>query len=244
MTENNEKIVEKVRKLLEKAHSVAGTPEADIFNLKAFELMCKHGLDENVVTRKGIDKNVEDGKLLKVRFNFKDRFHTQQVELLWAIAQPLHCAGVTGATGSGREIIVFGVARHIRRVKLLHGFLSAQMLAGASKVRPTSVYDDVTQERALWMKGFADGVATKIGKVEQAAIRQFDMNCGDTRMALARKSDYERARAALDKAYPNRGRGGFKGTAKGGRYGDGFAAGNQSDVGQTKVGAGGQRALT
>ncbi|UAK38425.1 DUF2786 domain-containing protein [Gordonia bronchialis] len=246
MTENkdDQKILNRVRALLEKARNVAGTPEADAFNAKAFELIAKYGIDAEVAARKRIDRNIDDSKLIAATFTFTN-FATQRIELLWAIAGSLHCAGIVITQDGKRAVKIFGVARHIRRVKLLHPLLSAQMLAGASKVLPADIRQAgaINEQRANWMKGFADGVELKIREIEQAAIRQADMNAGDTSMAVARKSDMQRAWDALAKQYPMRGRG-FRGTQRGAGYSEGRAAGSQVDVGQTRVGAGAQRALT
>lgn len=246
---NDQKLTDRVRKLLDKAQAVAGTPEADVLNAKAFELIAQYGLDAEVIARRGIDKNIEDTKLIAATFTFS-KYTTQRIELLWAIAQPLHCAGIVTRTDGKIGVKLFGVARHIRRVKLLHGFLSAQMLAGAARAVPNTGIDfaggnAVEAHRQTWMKGFADGVMAKINEVEQAAIRQFDRNCGDTRMAVARMNDFERAQNALHKAFPTAMFSGkFQGTGYGSGYAAGNAAGRQSDVGQTRVGAGGQRAIS
>ncbi|QWS68277.1 hypothetical protein SEA_VANLEE_161 [Gordonia phage VanLee] len=247
MTENNnDKLADKVRKLLEKARAVAGTPEADVFNAKAFELVAEYGLDpESIVRSKA---NAEDSKLIVSTFPFSD-FAVQRIELLWAIAMPLHCAGIAMMLPDGRRgVKIYGVNRHMKRVKLLHGLLSNQMLAGASKVVPNNPFADrnstgIDERRAAWMKGFADGVMVKITEVEEAAIRQADRNAGDTQYAVARMSDRQRAQAAMDAAHPGP-RGSFKGTGYGTGYAEGRAAGRQSDVGQTRVGAGAQHALT
>lgn len=243
MTENNDqKLTDRVRKLLEKARAVAGTPEADVFNAKAFELMAQYGLDPESIARSKTKS--ADSKLIAITFTFTN-FATQRVELLWAIAQPLHCTGIVlgAGEGGGLTVKIFGVKRHIDRVKLLHQLLTGQMLAGASKVVPPSVREDVNERRANWMKGFSEGVQSKINEVEQSAIRQADMNAGDTTYAVARQSDWDRAQDALAKAYPFRSRGGFAGTRRGSGYHEGYAAGRQSDVGQTRVGAGAQRAI-
>lgn len=246
-TENNSdnQIAEKVRKLLEKAHNVAGTPEADAFNAKAFELMAKYAIDEDDVRGRSIDKNIEDSKLIIATFKF-GKFTRQRNELLWAIASSLHCTAISKA--GGHEMEVFGVARHIRRVKMLHGFLSAQMLAGAAKSMPSSIGFTsrggltIDAHRESWMVGFARGIRSKIDEVEQAAIRQRDLNAGDTRMAVRRLSDRERAERALRKRYPRTGTVG-PATQGGSGYSAGYSAGRQSDVGQTRVGAGGQRSI-
>jgi hypothetical protein len=244
MSDNNDKILNRIRGLLQKAQNVAGTPEADAFNEKAFELLAKYGLDEDDVTGQSIVDNADDDKLIAVTFTFGKQFRDQRRLLLDAIMNGLGCISI--GLGDGK-VKVFGVARQLRRGQLLHSFLGPQMIAGASRTANTQgfgAFDKAAMRahRASWMEGFAEGVYRKIDEIEQAAIRQRDMGFDDRRTAIKRKSDFDRAAAALFKAYPNAASTAHRRT-RGSGYAAGYAKGSTSGIGQTSVGAQAQRAL-
>lgn len=240
---DNDKILSRIRGLFAKARAVAGTPEADVFNEKAFELIAKYGVDEQAATMTGVDGSIDDDKVIKVTYSFSNASYAMaRIMLVWHIVRNLHCEAIHSFADGKEQIIVIGVARHIRRAKLLQGYLEPQMLAGAARVNPDTeggAFDTRAKKalRAEWMEGYAYAIGTKIYDVEMAAMRQADRNAGDTSMAVQRETDEARARKAFEKLFPMRTR-----SKASNRRGSGFyagaAAGSSADVGQTRVRAG------
>ncbi|QXN74368.1 hypothetical protein SEA_ALEEMILY_151 [Gordonia phage Aleemily] len=250
MNENDsDKILNRIRGLFAKAKAVAGTPEADVFNEKALELIAKYGIDEQAARMNGIDGSIDDDKVIKVTYTFGGDYGMQRLKLVWAVVSNLHCKAIHTMAADGRDaIVVVGVKRHIMRAKLLYGFLEPQMLAGAvtAATRPEVLAefpDGVPalnrQVREGYMEGWAEAMAYKIRDVELAALRQVDRNAGDTTMALQRSTDEARATKAFDKLFPPALRGRAKATKTGGAaYRAGMRDGSTTDVGQTRMGAG------
>ncbi|XAO35594.1 hypothetical protein SEA_MORGANA_160 [Gordonia phage Morgana] len=247
---DKDKVLRRIRGLFAKARSVAGTPEADTYNEHAFELLSQYGIDEQLARLDGSDESIADDKVVKVVYTFDGDYGASRRELVWAIVTGLHCKSIYQRDANGRDAIaVIGVRRHIMRAKLYTGFLEPQMLAAAAKVTNTMGVAfnarDLTQLRAEYMEGWAREVGMKINSVELAALRQFDRNAGDTRMALQRSTDEARARKAFDKLFPPA----MRKSVKAGRTGTaayraGQRDGSTVDVGQTRMGAGsGARAL-
>ncbi|MDJ0404011.1 DUF2786 domain-containing protein [Rhodococcus erythropolis] len=242
MTEN--KILNKIRGLIAKADSVAGTPEADTLRAKAFELLAKYGIDEAMATRTGTVEEEAGDSLKKVTFNLPEPFAEERMLLVWGIARSLHCAGVRK---SDTRMEIWGVGRHISRVRFLYNLLLPQMMQGASATRSENPFaigvdthtgvSSVNGHRAAWMLGFGDAVSIRIKESEDNAAGLYDKNTGGNAAALMMLSDCERAEAAMRKAYPNMGAG--KARSRGGDgYNAGSDAGQRADVGNTRVAAG------
>lgn len=250
MSNSDDKILARVRALLEKARNVAGTPEADTYNEKAFELIAKYGIDESEARTSA---SIQSDKLMAVKFRLGSTYTAQRIELLRGIATALHCAGILL---DANTVQVWGVGRHIERVKLLHDLLAVQMVAGVSRVECEGVNvfahdarerrSALTSLRTAHMDGYAAAIHKKLTEIEEAAARQHDRNNPHRDYQVALQSDAQRARNAMCKRYPNRVS--YKGDrAAGSDYAAarraGYQQGMNTDLGQTRVG-GGRMALT
>jgi hypothetical protein len=161
-------MLDKVRKLFAKAESVAGTPEADIFNAKAYDLIAKYGVDETAARERAGEG---PAPIVTVDITLTGPYITQQRGLLQSIAKSLHCAPLwmSRKTGPDRDIIV-GTSNHTDRVQVLFSMLMPQMLAGAAKVRPHAGSTvGVKPYRRSWMLGFLNEVDTRLGAAEKSA---------------------------------------------------------------------------
>lgn len=237
MTENNDKIFGRIRGLLAKAESVAGTPEADTFRAKAFELMAKYGVSEMDAHRAG--ENTGSGDMLRVTFAVPDPFAYERMILLASISGALHCSNVRT---SENELVMFGTRRNIERVKMLHSILSQQMLTEVQKTIPASPFGRGTgqngrgafrEHRSSWMRGFAHKVHERLIKAESdAAMGSTNPDATD---ALV-KDDRQRASAAAKKAFPGTTSAVVK--AGGSGYRDGARVAGRADIGATRVGGG------
>lgn len=242
MVEN--KILNKIKGLFAQAASVAGTPEADVFTAKAYELLAKYGVDEAMARGAGNTGN-GDGDVMKAsKFLWPDRFGFEKILLVNAIAKALHCDCVQLREEFG--IQVFGLARHIDRVKFLVELTMPQMLTGASRAIPNNPFAGRNPQdssritaghRADWMVGFADKIGERLVIKEREAANAYDKAHGGSTAAVAMMTDADRARAAMRKRYPNMGSGSRR-RVGGAGYAGGSAAGANADVGNTRVGGG------
>lgn len=241
---DNDKMLAKIRGLLAKADRTDNAAEAETFREKAFELLAKYGIDEAMATRGGTtEEDVEGNKLKAVTFTVRDAYAEERILLIWGIARSLHCAGIRLDVD---KVQIWGVTRHVRRVRFLYDLLHSQMVSEASRARPKNPFavglntmtgdvKNVTQYRADFMLGFSNRVSDRLRAQEARAAGMYDGTNGGSEAALMLADDYNRALAAMRKRYPNTSAGKAR-TGHGEGYGAGQAAGNRADVGNTRVG--------
>ncbi|MDN5757932.1 MAG: DUF2786 domain-containing protein [Tomitella sp.] len=153
--------LEQVRKLLAKADSVAGTPEADAFNAKAFDLIAQYGFDE--AAARAVD-NAGPADIVKRNVHITGQYRTQQRLLVYGLVRALHCAGA----GHNYVEQLFGTDQALDRIEVLFSTLRLQMFSGAKTARG---YDASSTKvaRRRWMEGFAQAVYSRLSEAEQHA---------------------------------------------------------------------------
>ena len=229
-------MLSKVQKLLAKAESVAGTPEADTLNAKAFELIAKYGIDETQARQR---TGEGPAPIQFAEFVITGQYQWEQIRLFHALAEALHCSPLTdGRDPNQRKQIVWGVAVHIERLRVLFATLMPQMLAGASRVQPhpgarvgTKAY------RTTWMRGFRGAIKDRLTAAEKTAA---DQAAPGTALVLV--DDAQRAETTMRTQFAGR----IRTTKTTFRHDQqaadmGSAAGHRVDLGQT--GLHGQRAI-
>lgn len=184
-------MLDKVRKLLAQAENVAGTPEADVFNAKAFELIAKYGIDETAAR----EQNGQGPAPIEMaEFLITGQYQSQQATLLQVLAKALHCAPLGDRRIPGRNIqLVYGTTGHIERLRVLLATLTPQMLLGAARVRPHQGARVGTKAyRTSWMRGFAVTVHERLTAAENNAADESEPGT-----ALVLVNDSKRAVAAM-----------------------------------------------
>lgn len=165
MQNAHEAMLDKVRKLFAKADSVAGTPEAEVFNAKAYDLLAKYGIDE-VAARSTAD--AKPAEVVTVEVALTGKYVNEQRMLLATIARALHCRYLQVHGRNPREIVV-GVETHVERARILFSMLAPQMLAGAARVHSPRAEVSTATYRRSWMRGFYWVVGERLGAAEAAA---------------------------------------------------------------------------
>ncbi|AFV51215.1 hypothetical protein ST20ES_86 [Mycobacterium phage 20ES] len=218
MDSKTKKMQDRVAKLLRQAEDVVGTPEEAVFQAKAFELMAKYGLEMAQVeaTKNGLDMT-EMPDAIKWVARVSGKYVAQQALLLHGIARALHCKTVyrTVAGTKEQEVFVFGMERHIERVKFLWDILRPQMLRLVNEVRPETMhhrtrYDwqtgsyktvsgagQVKSYRRAWIAGFAQTIGERVRAEESKAVE----SAGGGALVLYR-DDKARAQAELARVFP------------------------------------------
>ncbi|WP_280186312.1 MULTISPECIES: DUF2786 domain-containing protein [Nocardia] len=229
-------MLDKVRKLLAQAENVAGTPEADVFNAKAFELIAKYGIDETAAREQS---GRGPAPIEMVEFLITGQYQTQQAALLHVLAKALHCAPLSDGRIPGRNNqLVYGTTGHIERLRVLFATLMPQMLAGAARVRPHQGARVGTKAyRTSWMRGFAATVDERLTAAENNAATESEPGT-----ALVLVNDSKRAVAAMHDEFGGQ----IKKTVSRVRHDNaaaaaGAAAARRVNLGQT--GLNGRRAL-
>ncbi|MBL1080259.1 DUF2786 domain-containing protein [Nocardia sp. 2] len=227
-------MLDKVRKLLAKAASVAGTPEAEALNAKAFELIAKYGIDEAQARQQS---GQEPAQIERAEFQIAGQYVAQQRALLNRLALALHCAPVRDRRDGQETMAVYGVPAHTARVRVLFASLMPQMLAGAARVpiRGSSAAQ-TRQVRKSWMYGFYCEISARLTGAETRAA---EISAPGTALVLV--DDAQRAdaamRAEIGKVVKRRSQARYYAT----HAEMGAAAAKRVDLGQTGLGS--RRAL-
>ena len=216
-----QKLQDKVAKLLRQAEDVAGTPEEAAFQVKAFELMAKYGIDQAAVdaAKQGLDtSDLRDAIqwIVKIEGTYADA----QMLLLHNLALALHSKTVYAKSRSGLHMYVYGVPSHIERIQMLWAILQPQMMRLVKSVKPDYEYKQTRRRynyethqyesyrttgsgylksyRRSWIAGFGSAVGERLRTQEEKALQAAESSGA---LVLFR-GDAEKAAVALREAHP------------------------------------------
>ncbi|MDF3281374.1 DUF2786 domain-containing protein [Gordonia sp. N1V] len=193
----------KMQTIVAKLLRQAGTPEEAVFQTKAFELVAKYGLEMTTIDQARNGLNATAGRPEAVEWVVKidGKYIPQQSMLLFGMIQRLHCDVVYIPHRSHYEVFVYGLPRHLDRVRFLWEILQPQMLRLVEHVRPAEegrtrfTPAETLRYRRSWVAGFGEKVRMRIEDQEEKVID----SAGGAALVLYRR-DAELATAALDAA--------------------------------------------
>src|SRR6201985_963252 len=226
-------LLNRVRKLLAKAEAEGVTPpEAEALTAKAAELMARYGIDR---ARLPAPRRNTAGPASRI-IDIDTPWAQVRAHLLAGLAGAMRCQCVLlSTTKPGARIHVFGFASDLERADILYTSLLLQMAHGLTAA---VVPDGVRSARAWrrsWLLGFVTAVITRVRSAEEraAASAQDDGPDGPgTALVLADRSLGIRRQVA--QAYPTTRRTRITYSARGSS--DGYAQGQQADIGNTRLG--------
>ena len=228
MTDGQDPLLTRVRKLLAMAEDPACTPgEAEAFTAKATELIAKYGVDQALlaVADPAIDP-VGDRMVTIVPPYARDK-----AGLLAAVAAPLRCRVVHLERRGTARSHLFGHAADIERVELLFTSLLVQAAHGLA-ASPVPWGEHPAAYRRSWLLGYTQAVQSRLWDAERSAA---DAAPGAELVLADRTDQVERRR---DETYPKLARLGPR-RLQGSGHRTGWYAGQTADLGGRRV-AGGQ----
>lgn len=160
----------RIKNLLDRAAACEGTPEGDLCRTKAFELAAKYALDPDEVQHAG---DTAAAGQTAWEWSLTGSYKPQQRELLTYISNALHCRVLYSQQGTGKHNsygLVFGVPRHLERVKMLFPMLNIHMAAGATKYAAQHGGHEAAHTKRLktsWMLGFSRSVYDLLDQADQ-----------------------------------------------------------------------------
>lgn len=252
MTEPDDKILNRVRGLLDKAASTEFEAEAQALRDKAMELMAAYGIEQAMLEATG--RKTADG-ITKITITFKNPYSYEKNTLLYRIATALGCETIVTKSGQSAEFAqVVGHASDLERIEFLYTLLLVQAQNGAAKIAgdsyggfytPREVAKETRALRAAHLAGFAREVGDRLTAIQRHAAAQNEaQHAGDSTpgAALVLASRRELVTRAFADMFPN------VTTGRGRRYrADGYdagqASGRNADLGQSRFGTRG-KALT
>ncbi len=228
-------ILAKIRKLLAKAEDPACTPaESAAFTAKATELIAKYGVDSALLAAADPARDpVGD-----LRIKADAPYARDKCGLLASVAVALRCRAVRVHTDHGLIVHLFGHAADLRRTELLFTSLLVQAAHGLASA-PVPGWQHPATFRRSWLGGFTEAIYARLLAAESAAVSSFagvPSTGRSVALVLADRTAVVAQRVAQE--YPDMTTAPRRRLSGSGRW-EGYAAGNQADLGGGRITASG-----
>lgn len=234
-----EQKLEVIRKLLAKAERAATPEEADAYNVKAAEMMARHGVDAAMVAARPNGGSRDE--VGSIRLSMTDPYSTEKAQLAYGVARAMGCQLVQHV-GHGRSrvdaVTVMGFRSDLQRVELTFTSLLLQATRSVVRQRPPEwSRESPAAFRRTYLVGFTNEVHRRLVAAERGAVEQHDATAhtGAPSAALVVAD----RRAIVDRAYGQQYghlKAGRRRQLSGSGYRAGTEAGRRADVGQRRVG--------
>ena len=245
-TKDKTTLMERVRKLLAQAEDDGVTPaEAEAFTERAATLMARYGIEKAMLGALHPETDKQSDRKVPIL----NPWASVRSHLLGRLAKAMRCEAVLlKGRNNSQTVHLFGFESDLERVDVLYTSLLIQMTHALlheqvplhASYRPS----DTRAYRRSFLLGYVAEVSERVAAAEERAASQ-SKNEDDTRggpgTALVLADRSLAVRAAKDAAYPKLRN--AKITYSGGGYERGQAEGRRADIGTTRVGGNGQRAL-
>jgi hypothetical protein len=238
-TEPPSALLDRVRKLLAKAEADGVTPpEAEALTAKAAELMARYGIDRALLAATRPETDQPANRIIDI----DNPWAQVRAHLLAGLASAMRCQAIllTPDRG-GARVHIFGYQSDLERADILYTSLLLQMAHGLTAAPVPPRITSTRAWRRSWLLGFAAAVTARVKAAEDraAATSSAQTSTGpSTALVLADRS--VTIRRNVEDAYPVTRQARITYTGNG--YRDGYAKGQQADIGQTKLGR--KKALT
>jgi len=238
-SEPSSALLDRVRKLLAKAEAEGVTPpEAEALTAKAAELMARYGIDRARLAASRPDTDRPGSRIIDI----DNPWAQVRAHLLAGLAGAMRCQCVLLSTSRpGARIHIFGYVSDLERVDILYTSLLLQMAHGlTTTVVPVGVRSTRAWRRS-WLLGFVTAVIGRVRSAEDRAVSDAEAEAHpgpSTALVLADRAVV--IRRQLEQEYPVTRR--TRITYSGRGYSDGYAQGQQADIGNRRVGS--AKALT
>ena len=232
-TEDSDRLLGRVRKLLAKAEAEGVTPaEAEALTAKATELMAKYGIDRALLAASRPETDQPGDRVVVVH----KPWAKVQAHLLSGLASAMRCKSVLLTSRQGLTTVhLFGYASDLERTDLLYTSVLVQMWHALAATPVPARVSGVAAWRRSWLLGFCAAVISRVSDAEwraaTSAAAPEDGKQSQTALVLADRELVIRENAA--RAYPNTRR--TRLTYSGSGYGDGYREGQRADIGSTKL---------
>jgi hypothetical protein len=241
-TEDSERLLGRVRKLLAKAEAEGVTPaEAEALTAKAAELMAKYGIDRALLAASRPETDRPGDRVVLVH----KPWTRVQAHLLSGLASAMRCKSILLTSRQGQTTVhLFGYVSDLERTDLLYTSVLVQMWHALAATPVPARVSSVAAWRRSWLLGFSAAVISRVSDAEQRAAQSSaaseDGKQSRTALVLADRALVIRENAA--RAYPNTRA--TRLTYSGSGYGAGYSRGQRADIGGARLAAKPGRALT
>lgn len=236
----NEKMMDKITKLLAMAEGAKTAHEAEAFTAKATELMIAHSIDESMLSRAGKSNDSIIAKDFVI-----EGYAKAKMTMLAGIAEALGAKAIY--TPNNRQtgwtkihVNVVGWKSDVENIDVLFASLLMQVTTDMEREAKNNKNVHGRAFKQAFILGFAAAVHRRLTAQRSQAVKT--ANDSTPGAALAVVERLSAVEADYRRRYPQTGKGtGAKATSGTGYYG-GRAAGERANIGQAGVG-GGRKAI-
>jgi Protein of unknown function (DUF2786) len=231
-TEPPSALLDRVRKLLAKAEADGVTPpEAEALTAKAAELMARYGIDRARLAASQPETDKPSSRIIDIT----NPWAQVRAHLLAGLAGAMRCQCILLNThGPGARVHLFGYASDLERADILYTSLLLQMAHGLTAAGLPAGISSPRAWRRSWLLGFVAAVVARVKAAEAraAARSEGERSSGpSTALVLADRSVV--IRRQMEQAYPVTRQ--ARVTYTGNGYRDGYAQGQQADIGSARI---------
>jgi Protein of unknown function (DUF2786) len=231
-TEPPSALLDRVRKLLAKAEADGVTPpEAEALTAKAAELMARYGIDRARLAASQPETDRPSSRIIDIT----NPWAQVRAHLLAGLAGAMRCQCILLNTqGPGARVHLFGYASDLERADILYTSLLLQMAHGLTAAGLPAGVSSPRAWRRSWLLGFVSAVVARVkaAEVRAAARSEGERSSGpSTALVLADRSVV--IRRQMEEAYPVTRQ--ARVTYTGNGYRDGYAKGQQADIGNARL---------
>lgn len=237
-SDDDRSLLERVRKLLDKAEGTTNSHEADAFSRKAAELIAEHRIDPDRLATLGT------GDELRVReFEVgRGAYVRARLALLQAVADAHDVRVVFQARPQGTVAMAAGFTSDLDVVEVMYTSLHQQAASQMARIRRRT--GAATQQfRRSFLFGFADKIGEVLGESKLRAEERAEQtdSVGASARALAETTRTDRVEEFAAGAFGRVRTARAPSAAQLGGFGAGAAAASSADVGRSRLA--GRRAL-
>lgn len=198
---DDERIIDKIQKLLAKAESTNSVHEAEALFAKAQEWMIQYAIDEAKLIATGKQERQDP---VAVDATISDPYFREKARLLYYVAKFNGCKSIR-TSDRNRRCTIVGMPKDIEFVQILFSSLLIQ-LAGALTRIDTRHVADAREYRKGFVHGFVNAIYDRLyenNKVRQQAEREVNADGTSTSTALVLLDQSMIVKNAFDQLFPN-----------------------------------------
>lgn len=237
-TQDDRPLIERIRKLLDKAARTDSVHEAEAFATKAADLVARHRISPEQLAQRGADA---DDLSIRELLVGRGAYVRGRIALLGNIAEAHDVRMVFQATPAGSVALLAGRSEDIDVVEVMYASLHAQVAGQMAGLR-RSTGAATQRERRAFLFGFANRIGDLMAESAATAKAESERRAdGGTATALAVRERRERVDGFADESWGKVRSAGRPARLSPDGYNRGVEAADRADVGRTRLG--GRRAI-
>lgn len=226
-------LIERIRKLLDKAERTDSAHEAEAFAAKAADLVARHRIDPHQLKQHGADSGELSIRELLVG---RGAYVRGRLALLGNIAEAHDVRMVFQATPAGSVAFLAGRSEDLDIVEVIYASLHAQVAGKMAGLRK-STGAATQRERRAFLFGFANRIGDLLAESAATAKAETESQAdGGAATTLAVRERRERVDEFADESWGRVRSAGRPAKLSPDGYYRGIDAADQADVGRTRLG--------